>query len=137
MKNIYSKNKSLLAFRLPSPKGSDMCRCLLEGGCRALRHVYRYGCYQKQNIDNCALLGFHTPSNGSFILIFWYNLQVPSSRIQRSYTMGSIGRAETSVRNHNSALCKIPKDHRSHLHRGRSLHSPNGCRKKISKSKRK
>jgi hypothetical protein len=37
--------------------------------------------------------------------------------------MGPIGCPETSVRNHHSALRKIPKERISHLHRGRSMTS--------------
>jgi hypothetical protein len=37
--------------------------------------------------------------------------------------MGPIGCPETSIRNYQSTLRKIPKEGRSHLHRGGSLKS--------------
>jgi hypothetical protein len=44
-----------------------------------------------------------------------------SSSPRRPLKMGPIGHPETSVQNCHSMLHKIPKEHRSHLHHGRSL----------------
>jgi len=32
--------------------------------------------------ENCALSEFYTPRNGSFVLMFWDSLLVPSSRVK-------------------------------------------------------
>jgi hypothetical protein len=67
--------------------------------------------------------------NGSFVLTFWVNLSVPSSRVKLSFwtvwplKVVPIGCAKKSVWNYHSTLRKIQKERRSHLCRGGSLKS--------------
>ena len=88
-----------------------------------------------------ALSKFYSARNGTFLLAFRDNLSVPSSRVRDSswsvlpLKMGPIGCPQTSVRKCHSTLSKIPKERRSHSHRGGSLKvsCPSLSRKKCSK----
>jgi hypothetical protein len=63
----------------------------------------------------CAVLGYYTAYSGVYLLIFWNNLLVPSSRVR---LICPIGCSETSVRNYHHTLCNTPKECRYHLKSG-------------------
>ena len=80
----------------------------------------QYLCTAEHNMYyNCALLDYYTVSSGNFLLIFWDNLLVPSSK--GTLKMGPIGCPKMSVRNYQYLLCNNSKVHSTLLLRIGSL----------------
>jgi hypothetical protein len=74
-------------------------------------------CNQKKKSAICTALGFYAPTFRNKLLV--------QSWTAWPLKMGPRGCPEPSVRNSRSTLRKVPKEHRSHLHRGASLKSSN------------
>jgi hypothetical protein len=85
-------------------------------------------CGNTNRLEISALLEYYTALCGSSVPTFRDNLSVPSSMVRKSWTsrplkMKPIGCPETSVQSYHSMLRNIPKERRSHIHRGGSLKS--------------
>jgi len=73
--------------------------------------------FRREVDENCTLLGYYTARSGNSVQTFRSNIAVTFSRVKQSKSwplkMGTIGCTETSVRNYQSTLRKIPKESRS------------------------
>jgi hypothetical protein len=88
-----------------------------------------------QNIpENCTLLGYNTASSGNPLLMFWDNVSVPSSRVNKSKkSTGLLDPQrwdryvvpETSVKDYHLKLHYTPEERSSYQHHRGSLKSQN------------
>jgi hypothetical protein len=86
--------------------------------------VYQWLVVSIWRVQNCAVLGYYTASNGNCLPTFRYNLSVPSSGFKVvSWTLyvRPVGCPETPVRNHNYSLRNNLEERSSQPFRGGSL----------------